>query len=193
MTKLSKLSDDELVAFFEEGDVAAFEEIYNRYWLELYKAAYKRIRDREAAQEIIQNFFTTFWLNRRHLTIHSSLKGYLFTSIKYSVLNYKRAESVKNAYKESLSIVKDNQFENSTENYINYKDLKEKVDTFVNQLPNKCRSVFELSRNQHKTNREIAQQLQISEKTVENHLTKAIRYLRTNIDALIVIAAIIKR
>ncbi len=192
MTKLTNLSDDELVAFFEQGDIAAFEEIYNRYWMELYRAAYKRIGEREAAQEIVQNFFTTFWLNRRQLKIRSSLQGYLFMSIKYQVLNYKRAEAIKNAYNESLLVVH-NAFENSTENYINYKDLKETVDAFVNQLPIKCRSVFELSRNQHKTNREIAQQLQISEKTVESHLTKAIRYLRTNIDALLMIIMLIKR
>lgn len=193
MTKLVNLSDDELIALFERGDIAAFEEIYNRYWLDLYRSAFKRIKEREAAQEIVQNFFTTFWLNRRRLKIHASLQGYLHTSIKYLVLNYKRAEAIKNAYNESLLTVKDSQFENSTENYINYKELKETVDTFVNQLPNKCRSVFELSRNHHKTNREIAQQLQISEKTVESHLTKAIRYLRTNIDALIVLIILTKR
>ncbi|MFD0749574.1 RNA polymerase sigma-70 factor [Mucilaginibacter calamicampi] len=193
MTKLAALSDDELIALLQSGDIAAFEEIYNRYWLELYSSAYKRLREREAAQEIVQNFFTTFWINRRQLKIHTSLTGYLHTSIKYLVLNYKRAEAVKNSYNESLLVVNDNQLENPTESYINYKELKETVDAFVSQLPIKCRSVFELSRNQHKTNREIAKQLQISEKTVESHLTKAIRYLRTNIDALLAILVIIKR
>ncbi|GAB2981357.1 RNA polymerase sigma-70 factor [Mucilaginibacter puniceus] len=192
MTKLAKLTDEKLIELFEQGNIAAFEEIYNRYWLELYRSAYKRIREREASQEIVQNFFTTFWLNRSQLKIHSSLQGYLFTSIKYLVLNYKRTEAIKNAYNESQLVIQHNAYENPTENYINYKDLKETVDAFVNQLPIKCRSVFELSRNQHKTNREIAQQLQISEKTVENHLTKAIRYLRTNIDALIAIIMLIK-
>lgn len=190
--KLANLSDDKLVELFEQGNIAAFEEIYNRYWLELYSAAYKRIREREPSQEIVQNLFTSFWLNRGKFKIHSSLQGYLFTSIRYQVLNYKRDEAVKNSYNESLLVVDNNSFDNSTENYINYKELKEIVETCVNQLPIKCRSVFELSRNQHKTNREIAQQLQISEKTVENHLTKAIRYLRKNIDTLLVLVVLIK-
>ena len=192
MTKLAKLTDEKLLELFEQGDIIAFEEIYNRYWLELYRSAYKRIRERESSQEIVQNFFTTLWLNRNQLKIHSSLQGYMFTSIKYLVLNYKRAEAVKNTYNESMLVIQHNAYENSTENYINYKELKETVDAFVNQLPIKCRSVFELSRNHHKTNREIAQQLQISEKTVENHLTKAIRYLRTNIDALIALLVLIR-
>lgn len=190
--KLANLSDHQLVALFQQGSIGAFEEIYNRYWLELYRSAYKRIGQREPSQEIVQNFFTAFWLNRNQLKIHSSLQGYLFTSIRYLVLNYKRDEAIKNTHNESLLAVQYNPFENPTENYINYKDLKEAVDSFVNQLPIKCRSVFELSRNQHKTNREIAQQLQISEKTVENHLTKAIRYLRTNIDALLMLLVLIK-
>lgn len=183
---LRNLSDDELLEVFEQHYLAAFEEIYNRYWLKLYAAAYNRLKDREAAKEIIQDFFTSFWINRAQLKIHSSLQGYLFSSIKYSVLNYLRAESVRTAYNEIL-ILANNNANNSTEEYLNYKELIESVGIGVNQLPPKCRSVFELSRNHYKTNKEIAKLLDISEKTVENHLTKALRYLRVNIDTVILL------
>jgi RNA polymerase sigma-70 factor (ECF subfamily) len=183
MNKLCGISDNELIELFEQEDIAAFEEIYNRYWLKLYSAAYKRLKEREPAKEIVQDFFTSLWVNRAQVKIHSSLQGYLFTSIRYLVLNYKRAETVRNTYSELLLLVNDS-YDNSTEENYWYKELKERVDVEVSQLPPKCRFVFELSRNQYKTNKEIAQLLGISEKTVENHLTKALRYLRISINAL---------
>lgn len=185
-------SDDQLLELFEIGDAIAFEEIYNRYWLKLYSSAYKRLNKREQAQEIVQDLFTSFWLNRTHLKIHTSLQGYLFSSIKYSVLNYKRAESVRTTYSEAY-ILADDFYDNSTEEYISYRDLKETVDNGINKLPPKCRNVFELSRNQYKTNREIAQLMGISEKTVENHLTKALRVLRLSMNILMLLLFIFSK
>ena len=183
MSKLHKLSDDELARLLKQGDITAFEEIYNRYWLKLYANAYKRLKEREQAKEIVQDLFTSFWLNRRSVNINTSLQGYLFSSVKYAVLNFKRAEAVRNNYTELLQLVNNN-LDNSTEENFKYKELKERIDHEVRNLPNKCRFVFELSRNQYKTNKEIALLLGISEKTVENHLTKALRFLRININAV---------
>ena len=183
-TRLRNFSDDELLEVFELHPMEVFEEIYNRYWQKLYTTVYIRLKDKEAAQEIIQDFFTGLWMNRSKLHIHTSLSGYLFQSIKYAVLNYMRAEVVRMSYQE-LVLLAANDSSCSTEEYINHKELTEAISAGVNQLPPKCRSVFELSRNQYKTNKEIAGLLNISEKTVENHLTKALRYLRVNISLLI--------
>ncbi|MFB0497256.1 RNA polymerase sigma-70 factor (family 1) [Mucilaginibacter sp. OAE612] len=192
MKRLSDHTDVQLTELFTLGDIDAFEEIYNRYWLKLYSAAYKRIKERATAQEIVQDFFTSFWINREQVKIQTSLQGYLFTSIKYLVLNYKRAQAVRNSYAEILLMV-NNSFDNSTEENYNYKELLERVETEVNQLPPKCRNVFELSRKQYKTNKEIAQLMGISEKTVENHLTKALRYLRVNLNSLLLLTFLFLR
>ncbi|WP_426582179.1 RNA polymerase sigma-70 factor [Mucilaginibacter sp. R-33] len=192
MKRLSDHTDIQLTELFTLGDIDAFEEIYNRYWLKLYSAAYKRVKERETAQEIVQDFFTSFWINREQVKIQTSLQGYLFTSIKYLVLNYKRAEAVRNSYAEILLMV-NNSFDNSTEENYYYKELLERVETEVNQLPPKCRNVFELSRKQYKTNKEIAQLMGISEKTVENHLTKALRYLRVNLNSLLLLTFLFLR
>jgi RNA polymerase sigma-70 factor (ECF subfamily) len=186
MRNLCDLSDDELLEALGQDDVLVFEEIYNRYWQKLYEDSFKRLKDREAAQEVIQDFFTSFWINRARLKIRSSLQGYLFSSVKYSVLNYLRAENIRTSYSEILTLA-DNSSYNSTEEYLNYKELTKIIGSEVKQLPPKCRSVFELSRNHYKTNKEIAKLLDISEKTVENHLTKALRYLRVNIDTSILL------
>ncbi|QEM10675.1 RNA polymerase sigma-70 factor [Mucilaginibacter rubeus] len=186
MKKFGDYTDIQLVELFGFGDIGAFEEIYNRYWLKLYAAAYKRLKERETAKEIVQDFFTSFWINREQVKIRTSLQGYLFTSIKYLVLNHKRAEAVRNSYAEILLMV-GNSFDNSTEENYYYKELLERVETEVNLLPPKCRNVFELSRKQYKTNKEIAELMGISEKTVENHLTKALRYLRVNLNSLLLL------
>jgi len=186
MKKLYDHTDIQLTELFGLGDIDAFEEIYNRYWLKLYSAAYKRVKERETAQEIVQDFFTSLWINREQVKIQTSLQGYLFTSIKYLVLNYKRAEAVRNSYAEILQMV-NSSFDNSTEENYYYKELLERVEVEVNHLPPKCRNVFELSRKQYKTNKEIAQLMGISEKTVENHLTKALRYLRVNLNSVLLL------
>ena len=195
ISNLRNLSDDELLELFDQNHIAAFEEIYNRYWQRLYAAAYNRLRDKEAAKEITQDLFAGFWINRDQLKIHSTLEGYLLTSVKYSVLNYLRAQSVRLAYSEILMLASNN-YDNSTEQYINCKELSESVSAEIKNLPPKCRSVFELSRNEYKTNKEIARQLDISEKTVENHINKALRYLRVSLDTrslFIVLASIFLR
>jgi RNA polymerase sigma-70 factor (family 1) len=186
MRKFCDFTDVELIELFELGDINAFEEIYNRYSLKLYAAAYKRLKERDTAQEIVQDFFTSFWINRQQVKIQTSLQGYLFTSIKYLVLNHKRATAVRNSYAEILLMV-NNSLDNSTEENYYYKELLERVEAEVTHLPPKCRNVFELSRMQYKTNKEIAQLMGISEKTVENHLTKALRYLRVNLNSLLLL------
>lgn len=177
MRDYEKLSDDDLTGLLRKGDIAAFEEIYNRYWPVLYSAAYKRVRSREVSQEIVQDLFTAFWLGRKEMDIRSSLKGYLFAAVRYKVLNHIEKEMVRRDYRSRLP-EPSLRVDNSTEEAILLNDLHHQLDQELDQLPFKCRQVFELSRIAQKSNREIALELKISEKTVENHITKALRILR---------------
>ena len=176
------LSDEELSVLLFKGNNAAFEEIFNRYWSVLYSAAYKRLKNHEGAEEIVQDLFTLLWSKRESIQIHTSLLGYLFTATRYMVLNHIQKNAVRQNYKETLQLLKT--YDNSTEDTIFLNDLNRNIEREVNHLPPKCRSVFELSRKEHKTNREIAEVLGISEKTVEGHLTKAIRQLKVSLGDL---------
>lgn len=177
MRDIEKLSDEELSALLAEEVTAAFHEIFNRYWSHLYATAYQRVRNKEAAEEIVQDLFTSLWVKRKNVQIHTSLAAYLFTSVRYRVLNHIEKEAVRKNYKDALQIVT-TVCENPTEETVFLNDLTRKIDKEIDLLPSKCRSVFELSRKEYKTNKEIAVMLGISEKTVENHLTKAITRLR---------------
>lgn len=188
MTKLKKLSDEDLVGLLKDGEVPAFEELYNRYWDKLYSAASKRLSSGEVAEEIVQDFFTSLWLNRTKLSIHTSFKYYVYTSVRYLVYNQYQKESVRRAYQEARqnALVYE---DNSTEDLIAFKELNKVLDEGVEKLPSKCRTVYELSRKEYKNNKEIAHLLGVSEKTVENHLTKALRNIRLSLkDAMSLLA-----
>lgn len=183
MQDLTKFSDENLFKACVDGDESSFEELYNRYWYKLYAEAFKRLRKAEVAEEIVQDLFTSVWLNRQKITIHSSVGGYLYTSVRYLVLSYLQKELIRNNYK---SYVKGSfkDFDNSTEMIISFNELQEQIESHVRLLPEKCRYIYELSRKEFKTNKEIADLLGISEKTVENQLTKALGRLKIAVKAL---------
>ena len=180
--KVNMLSDEELFDLLKSDEFAfqAFTHLYNRFWELLYSAAYKRLKSREVSEEIVQDFFTKLWINRKEISITTSAEGYIFTSIKYLVLGYIDKETVRNKFR-ALIDVSESSLDDSTQEKINLNELVASIDKQVQSLPPKCRSVFELSRTEYKTNKEIASELGISEKTVENHLTKALKRLRLNL------------
>jgi len=189
MSNLSDISDENLLLLLKGGEVEAFDELYHRYWSKLYVNAYKRLKDKETCEEIVQDFFTSLWLNREKCVIHTSFSSYVYTSVRYLVFNYYQKEYHRKAYQEKMQYILSEQ-DNSTENLINLNELNRVLEERVETLPAKCRSVYELSRKQFKNNREISQMLGISEKTVENHLTKALRNLRVSVKDLILLVFI---
>ena len=178
-TKAASLSDEQLLLLLLEDDTAAFEEIYHRYWPRLYSMGYKRLKEREAVEELIQDLFSSLWFSRHSATIHS-LSSYLFSSMKYKVINHLRHESVKQNY-----IVQESEFvntvDNSTEETLLLHDLQDALDQEIKKLPAACQRVFTLSRQQNLTMKQVAGELGLSEKTVENQLGKAFKVLRANL------------
>ncbi|WP_295654290.1 RNA polymerase sigma-70 factor [uncultured Mucilaginibacter sp.] len=182
-SNLFNLSDIELLAMVKDDSMEAFEELYNRYWKKLYAFAYKRIRSREITEEIIQDFLANLWAGRKNLVIKTSFEGYIYTAVRNLVLNCIAKETRRNAYTQFLQLFKTEE-DNSTEETVNVRDFYFNLQKELNYLPAKCRSVFEMSRQENKSNKQIADELGISEKTVESHLTKAIRRLRVNLNSL---------
>ncbi len=141
MKNFEKLSDERLSLLLFNGDNGAFEEIFNRYWSKLYAAAYKRVKHREAAEEIVQDLFTLLWSKRKSVQIHTSLAAYLYTSVRYMVFNHLQKEMVRGNYKDSVQ-VGNIFYDNSTEETVLLNDLNSNIEKDINHLPPKCRSVF---------------------------------------------------
>lgn len=179
MERFINYTDEQLVKLIKQDDESAFEALYNRYWERMYAAACKRLTSPAAAEEIVQDFFTSLWTRRDGLDIRTSFEAYVFTSVRYLVLHHIQKEYVRNHYKTRSR--KEWHADNSTEELVFFNDLKQHIGAAVAHLPYKCRVVYERSREDYKTNKEIAREMGISEKTVENHLTKALKKIRLSL------------
>jgi RNA polymerase sigma-70 factor (family 1) len=181
-------TDEALVLLLKQGEVDAFNVIYNRYWDKLFDAAYKRLSYSEVCEEIVQEIFIKLWEKRSVLTLTTGLKNYLYTAVKYSVIDQYRKQLLQNTF---ISANKHrSEQDNTTEENISLNDLKIHLENLINALPGKCKQVYELSRLEYKSNKEIAFILNISEKTVEGHLTRALQRIRFGINETILLSII---
>lgn len=165
-----------------QGDESAFTELYNRFWQKLFSIAYKRLNEMQVAEDIVHDVFVMLWANREKIKI-DALENYLATATKYMVLlNVKRRERDRNYYSRSLPHTA--LFDLPIETSLHYKRVLEIIKNEVEALPEKCRLIFNYSRNEGMPVREIARQLNISPKTVENQINKALRQLKIATKAL---------
>ena len=173
-------SDEKIIAFLKDDDDTGLTLIFKKYWSSLFMVAYNVFQDKEACEDIVQEVFLKIWEKRKDLEIKTSLKAYLYACVKYEV--YRQLK--KDQSKQSI----DKELINTLEGYsaidnIEYKQLVENVSFAVNSLPPKCREIYQLSRNESLSHKDIASRMNISTKTVENHITKALRHLKLNLES----------
>jgi RNA polymerase sigma-70 factor (family 1) len=174
MVSYDSLTDTALSRLIPHDD-SAFDEIYERYWSILYRHTYNVLRDQEACFDIVQEVYIWLWEHRKS-TVVESVKGYLLAAVKYKAANYIRHNKVKQSFYERIpKLDLETDFPDQA---VELKELKEIINVFVMELPERCQEVFNLSRNEHLTNKEIAVRLGISEKTVENQINKALKRLK---------------
>lgn len=172
--------DDVLIARLKEGNREAFEELYNRYWERLFIMAANRLGSREAAWEIVQDLFVDLWQRRESLSVKSSFSAYIHTSLKYSILDFIRSQKVKEKYIEAIRKTASAQT-NSTFEHITFNELNEAIQKEIANLPERCRLAFRMHRFENYSSREIASKLNISTRTVEHQIGKALKVLRSNL------------
>lgn len=174
-TRYSGYPDERLVVLLRDDDQEAFEEIYHRYWDKLLAIGYNHSRSKEVAEEIVQDVLLSLWNRRLEIEI-DRLGAWLATAVKFSVLKSLARE---NRRKDLLQLHPAEDADISfDEEIIQAKFLKEYVDGLVAGLPEQCRLVFVYSRDHQLSNKEIAETLNLSPKTVESHLTRALKTLR---------------
>jgi RNA polymerase sigma-70 factor (ECF subfamily) len=181
MSNYCKHTDNELVNLLQDGDHASFTEIYDRYWKPLYNAAYQACRSREDSLDICQAIFVWIWDNRSIITIPTTLKGYLFTAVKYKVANFIRNGKVRQGFFENLASTDTQVYE---ENDLEIRELEIFIAQLINELPPRCREVFMMSRNEQLSHGEIATQLGIAERTVDEQIHRALKKLKTPLTKL---------
>lgn len=189
MDQYRQLSDADLLASLREDAREAFTEIYRRYWKKLLAIAYLHSRDKVIAEEIVQEVFISFW-NRRNELYVDNIGAYLATAVRLSVFRQyarqKRRSQIAEQAADPLPASWD-------EENIFSRFMQQQINGIVEELPEKCRLVFRLSREEGLAIPEIAQWMGIAEKTAEAHLTKALKVLKVHLNRPLAWAIILLR
>jgi RNA polymerase sigma-70 factor (ECF subfamily) len=170
----SALDDSELLQFLHQEDENAFAEIYNRYWKLLFDTANNIIQNSDVAQDTVQEVFITLWQRRKEVEIQF-LKAYLQQATRFQVLKAIRAQKADDQFYNRLAGVT---AEIVYENPLLFKDQEALLRQILTSLPEDCRYIFHLSREEHLTYKQIAGQLNISEKTVEKKMSICLKHIR---------------
>ncbi len=161
----------------QSGNESAFEMIFKSYYQPLCRYAYSFLADKEEAEEVVQSAFITVWEKRKSLDIQTSLKSYLYRMVRNACLNVIKHEKIKQQHVAHELAVTEASYE-SVSQKVYASELELKISEAMKVLPEQCRLVFQLSRFEELKYQEIADQLQISVKTVENHIGKALKIMR---------------
>lgn len=168
-------TDPKILEHLAKSDVRAFDFLYETYFSKLYGAVYKRLQNRELTEEVVQELFISLWERRAVLSISTTIEAYLFSSVKYLVIAQYKKNNLFEKYSNSLNPEAEN--DNFTEQVIAFDELNAAYQNALKLLPERCREVFLLKRT-GLSQRDISEKMDISEKTVENQMTKALKILR---------------
>ena len=159
-------------------DKESFRRIYDLHWKNVFGICYHQTRDAVVSEEIVQEIFCSLWERRESLQIDGPLENYLARAAKFKLIDHYRKKAKTPVCADSLATAACSAFENCTENDVLYHALSDKVGDLVDKLPCQCRLVYKMSREKGLDTKQIAAALLISEKTVKNHLTKALGFLK---------------
>lgn len=184
MSSIRTLTDSQLLDLVKTGDESAFAEIYERYWTVMYVHVLKMLGDEDDSKDLIQELFTSLWLKGAQIEFSTNLSGYLYISARNKVINMIRQNKIRKDYLSSLAEF-GAQTSNTTLEQLNVRDLHTAFEREVQSLPYKMRQIFELSRKQNLSHKEIALRLDISDKTVKKQISNALKIIRLRLNVLI--------
>jgi RNA polymerase sigma-70 factor (family 1) len=170
--------DLEILAGIKKGDEKAFDYLFNIYYDDLCNYAVTIIKDGDLSEDIVQNIMADLWINRQKVSIHSSLRSYLFRSVYNASIDHLRHIRSREKF------LSDSVFEDSSsfESTVEYQELTKRINDVIETLPEQCKVIFRLSRFENLKYREIAQKLNISENTVDTQIRRALKKLRESLN-----------
>ena len=174
-----KENEPQLVHNLSKGNLLAFNTLYKEYSGRLYRFALGYLKSEEEAEELVQEVFTKIWEKRANLKEELSFKSFLFT-IAFNII--RKHFRTKVYLSEYFKTGKSDDIDMQTSQKITYDSLYHYISELVNRLPNRRKEIFIKSRFEGHSVKEIAEELQISHKTVENQLTDALKFIRTNLN-----------
>lgn len=163
----------------QTGNIDDFEAIFNCYYASLVVYACRYVKETDTARDIVQDFFVRFYEKRQSVVIDTSLKSYLYRSIYHSCINFINQQNIRDKYLKSIDL--ERMEEENLEDEINSVELQQRIHKVIESLPSKCRRIFKMNRMEGLKNDEIASQLNLSKRTVETQISKALKILRNKL------------
>ena len=167
----------------KDGNIQAFETLFRTYYEPLCRYAYQLVGNMETAEEIVQDLFYVLWKERENLQIFTSVNGYLYRSVKNKSLQHLEQKKVRDDYRKMYAenvVIKTP----TPQEELEYKELERQIQEALHYLPERRRMIFYMHRMEGKKYNEIAQELQLSVKTVEAEISKALRALRDKYNSI---------
>lgn len=168
--------EQKVLLSLKKSDQKSFEYIFNKYYNQIYTFAANTLFDKIFAEDVAQSVFLTLWERRNEIDETKNIANYLYTLAKHNV--YRQTERLLLKYQHEEFIITNQEKSFNIEEEINSRYLENILSELINKLPPSRREIFILSRKQHLTNREIASQLSISEKTVETQIRRTLLFLK---------------
>lgn len=181
---MNRFEENKYVSELRKDKETAFDAVFNHYFPKLMRFAMEYVHDTEVAREIVQDTFLKLWEIRKSIDPDTRLASLLYTITRNDALNYLKQLIHKQKYIDDRKRYYENQLNyialrDESSQSLMYDELNEEITNVINELPEKCREVFTLSRNDGLKYKDIADKLNISVKTVETHISEALKRLRT--------------
>ena len=183
----NKLEDTRILKRLKEGDMLAFDEIYHRYSLRLYRFVLKLIKLEQDAEEIVQEVFVQIWKSRDKIDTYSSFDSFLFTIAYNNTMSLLRKRVNERKYLDHLSKIQTLTDTFDVIDEINFKEIQTKYYSILDKLSSRQKQVYLLSRENGLSYKEIADKLNISVNTVEIHMSKALKFIKSSLGNTLVI------
>lgn len=185
------LSEDiENIVAIKNGDERAFEHVFKLHYPSLCAYAYSFLKDKDESEELVQQTFYVFWAKRHKIEIKQSIKSYLFRSVQNASTNKLKQIKTREKYKDYYKITAET-YTNTASNNIQHKQLEKRLNEVIDSLPEQCKNTFKLSRFDHMKYSEISEIMGISTKTVESHISKALKILRVELKEYLLVLLLI--
>lgn len=177
---MNMIKQEQKLINLKQGDEIAFEELYHFYRERIYLSALQLVKSHELAQEILQDVFMKLWQNRMGIDLTRNFEAYLFKIMRTTSYDYFRKIALDQERMEFL-IVQTNKIQTATvENDISYKEAKSHLEEILLQLPEKRREVYRMCKLEGRSHEEVSELLNVSPATINNHIVKASRFVRTH-------------
>jgi len=183
-------TNSELLLRLKEGNIVAFDSIYEQYCKRLYAFVIRYVKQESDAEEIVQEVFIKIWENRGKIDVYSSFESYLFTITYNSAISLLRKRVHEKKYVEHVKSLQEVNVASELTDDLYFNELNSKLQSLLLELTPRQREIFLLSREEGLTHDEIAKKLGISANTVKNHIVSVLNFLKSNIDNTIIINAL---